>query len=172
MYGFENMGQVLNADTTWFEDVARGLLTEFGGFAGIIPSQIKEGDNYHYDFSAALPSTVLKPEKASLVALLIDKDGVIVNAEKSRFPIMFTGLATCVMFSANQFNLGAEGGIMLGAFVSAMVAIYVPLPPVLLPVFAVLAGAVSVAVMMLIPAVLKAKLGVSEMVNSLCRSSH
>lgn len=85
----------------------------------------------------------------------------------SMIPIMFTGLATCVMFSANQFNLGAEGGIMLGAFVSAMVAIYVPLPSVLLPVFAVLAGAVSVAVMMLIPAVLKAKLGVSEMVNSL-----
>ena len=82
-------------------------------------------------------------------------------------PTIFTGLATCVMFSANQFNLGAEGGVMLGAFVSAMVAIYVPLPPVLLPVFAVLAGAVSVAVMMLIPAVLKAKLGVSEMVNSL-----
>ena len=27
-------------------------------------------------------------------------------------PIIFTGLATCVMFSANQFNLGAEGGIM------------------------------------------------------------
>ena len=85
----------------------------------------------------------------------------------SMIPIMFTGLATCVMFSANQFNLGAEGGVMLGAFVSAMVAIYMPLPPVLLPVFAVLAGAVSVAVMMLIPAVLKAKLGVSEMVNSL-----
>lgn len=82
-------------------------------------------------------------------------------------PIMFTGLATCVMFSANQFNLGAEGGIMLGAFVSAMVAIYVPLPPVLLPIAAVLAAAASVAVMMLIPAVLKAKLGVSEMVNSL-----
>lgn len=85
----------------------------------------------------------------------------------SMIPIMFTGLATCVMFSANQFNLGAEGGIMLGAFVSAMVAIYVPLPGVLLPVVAVLAAAVSVAVMMLIPAVLKAKLGVSEMVNSL-----
>ena len=39
-------------------------------------------------------------------------------------PIIFTGLATCVMFSANQFNLGAEGGIMLGAFVAAMVAVY------------------------------------------------
>ena len=96
MYGFENMGQVLNADTTWFEDVARGLLTEFGGFAGIIPSQIREGDSYHYDFSAALPSTVLKPENASLVALLIDKDGVIVNAEKSRFHITSTGISNVV----------------------------------------------------------------------------
>ena len=36
-------------------------------------------------------------------------------------PIIFTGLSVCVMFSANQFNLGAEGGIMLGAFVAAMV---------------------------------------------------
>ena len=82
-------------------------------------------------------------------------------------PIIFTGLATCVMFSANQFNLGAEGGIMLGAFVAAMVAVYVPLPAGVLPVVAVLAAAAAVAVMMLIPAVLKAKLGVSEMVNSL-----
>ena len=82
-------------------------------------------------------------------------------------PTIFTGLATCVMFSANQFNLGAEGGIMLGAFVASMVAIYVPLPPVVLPIAAVLAGALAVGAMMLIPAVLKAKLGVSEMVNSL-----
>lgn len=82
-------------------------------------------------------------------------------------PIVFTGLATCVMFSANQFNLGAEGGIMLGAFTTAMVAIYVPLPAGALPVFAVAVGAVSVGVMMLIPALLKVKLGVSEMVCSL-----
>ena len=82
-------------------------------------------------------------------------------------PTIFTGLATCVMFSANQFNLGAEGGIMLGAFVSALFAVYVPLPAGVLPVVAVLAAAVAVSAMMLIPAVLKAKLGVSEMVNSL-----
>lgn len=82
-------------------------------------------------------------------------------------PIVFTGLATCVMFSANQFNLGAEGGIMLGAFVASLVAIYVPLPPVVLPIAAILIGAAAVGAMMLIPAVLKAKLGVSEMVNSL-----
>ena len=82
-------------------------------------------------------------------------------------PIIFIGLATCVMFSANQFNLGAEGGIMLGAFVSALVAIYAPLPAGVLPVAAVLAAALAVGVMMLIPGLLKVKLGVSEMVCSL-----
>ncbi|MDY3282201.1 ABC transporter permease [Dysosmobacter sp.] len=82
-------------------------------------------------------------------------------------PIIFTGLATCVMFSANQFNLGAEGGIMLGAFVTAMVAIYVPLPAGVLPVAAIVIGAAAVGAMMLIPSLLKVKLGVSEMVCSL-----
>lgn len=85
----------------------------------------------------------------------------------SMIPITFTGLATCVMFSANQFNLGTEGGVMLGAFTGALAAIYLDLPAGLLPVVCVLIAAASVGVMMLIPAVLKAKLGVSEMVNSL-----
>ena len=61
----------------------------------------------------------------------------------SMIPIIFTGLSVCVMFSANQFNLGAEGGIMLGAFTTGMAAI------------------------MLLPALLKTKLNVSEMVCSL-----
>lgn len=82
-------------------------------------------------------------------------------------PTIFTGLATCVMFSANQFNLGAEGGIMLGAFVSSLVAIYVPMGAGIHMIIAILASAVTVGVMMLIPGVLKAKLGVSEMVCSL-----
>lgn len=82
-------------------------------------------------------------------------------------PTIFTGLATCVMFSANQFNLGAEGGIMLGAFTGAICAIYLDLPAGVLPVVCILVSAAAVGAMMLIPAVLKAKLGVSEMVNSL-----
>ncbi len=82
-------------------------------------------------------------------------------------PITFTGLATCVMFSANQFNLGAEGGIMLGAFTGGLVAVYWKLPGVLLPITAIVVAALSVAIMMLIPAVLKVTLGVSEMVCSL-----
>lgn len=85
----------------------------------------------------------------------------------SMTPIIFTGLAVCIMFSANQFNLGAEGGIMLGAFATAMIAIYVALPAVVHPIVAVLFGGIVVAALMLIPALLKTKLGVSEMVCSL-----
>ena len=82
-------------------------------------------------------------------------------------PTTFAGLAVCVMFAANQFNMGAEGGFMLGAFVSAMAAIYLPLPAGLHPFIAVLLGGAAVAIVMLLPAVLKAKLNVSEMVCSL-----
>ncbi|MCR4705170.1 MAG: ABC transporter permease [Lachnospiraceae bacterium] len=86
-------------------------------------------------------------------------------------PIIFTSLAACVMFAANQFNLGGEGGIMLGAFMASMVAVYLPLPTGLHIIVALIVASVSVGIMMLIPAVLKAKLGVSEMVCSLMLNS-
>ncbi|NMB19072.1 MAG: ABC transporter permease [Erysipelothrix sp.] len=85
----------------------------------------------------------------------------------SMIPIMFTGLATTVMFSANQFNLGSEGGIMLGAFIAALSAIYLPLPTIILPIVSILLGSLAAMLVLLIPATLKAKLNISEMVNSL-----
>ena len=85
----------------------------------------------------------------------------------SMIPITFTGLSVCIMFAANQFNMGAEGGIMLGAFIAAIVAIYVPMAPGMHAVVAVLIGGVVVAAVMLLPAILKVKLDVSEMVCSL-----
>ena len=85
----------------------------------------------------------------------------------SLIPLIFTGLSVCVMFSANQFNLGAEGGIMLGACTTGMVAGYVPMAAFLHPGVGVLAGGLAAAAIMLLPALLKTKLNVSEMVCSL-----
>lgn len=106
-----------------------------------------------------------------LVKPMIGKNGFatknFTDILAAMIPIIFTGLATCVMFSANQFNLGAEGGIMLGAFVSAMCAIYVPMPAGIHLIFSLLIASLAVAVMMLVPGILKAKLDVSEMVCSL-----
>ncbi len=103
----------------------------------------------------------------------VNANGVAFEAKRladilaAMIPTTFTGLAVCIMFAANQFNMGAEGGIMLGAFVSGIVAIYVPMPAGLHAVVSVLIGGLSVGVVMLIPAILKVKLKVSEMVCSL-----
>ncbi len=86
-------------------------------------------------------------------------------------PTMFTGLSISVMFSANQFNLGAEGGCMLGGFIAGLCAVYVGLPAGLHPLFCILMAGLAAGAVMLIPALLKAKLGVSEMVCSLMLNS-
>ncbi|MCL2342642.1 MAG: ABC transporter permease [Firmicutes bacterium] len=82
-------------------------------------------------------------------------------------PLMFTGLAVCLMFSANQFNLAADGCVLLGGFVAALCAIYIPMPPVIHVVVCLLAGAAVCALLMLIPALLQTKLGANVMVSTL-----
>ncbi len=82
-------------------------------------------------------------------------------------PTIFTGLSVCVMFSANQFNMGSEGGSMLGAFVAALAAIYIPMVAGVHVVVALLLGGLAVALLMVVPGILKAKLDVSEMVCTL-----
>lgn len=82
-------------------------------------------------------------------------------------PTTFTGLAVCVMFSANQFNLAGEGAVMLGGFVAALVGIYLPMATGVHAVVAVLIAAIAGGLVLLIPAILKVKLGASEMVTSL-----
>ena len=126
-----------------------------------------EGATIGEKFSSALDAF-----REMLISPLFRKNGSfslknLSDVLAGMIPILFTGLATCIMFGANQFNLGSEGGIMLGAFVASQVAINARIPGPLLIFVAVLAGALASAAVMLIPAVLKAKLGVSEMVNSL-----
>lgn len=82
-------------------------------------------------------------------------------------PTIFTGLATCVMFSANQFNLAGEGCVMLGGFIGAICGIYLNMSTGLHAVVCVLIAAAVCGLVMLIPALFKVKLGASEMVTSL-----
>ncbi|MCL2580658.1 MAG: ABC transporter permease [Oscillospiraceae bacterium] len=89
------------------------------------------------------------------------------NILERMIPLLFTGLAVCVMFSAKQFNLAAEGCVMLGAFVSALIAIYVSMPMGIHPVVAILAGAIVCGLVMLIPSLLQTKFGASVLVSTL-----
>ena len=84
-------------------------------------------------------------------------------------PIIFTGTAVCIMFSANQFNLGLEGAFLLGGFFGgALVNIYVaPGNPALGIPLGCLVGGVVGALITFIPAILERLFNASVMVTSL-----
>ena len=86
---------------------------------------------------------------------------------ESAIPLTFSGLAICVMFKANQFNLAVEGGFFLGALGAAIIAIYMPGAPILVIITAMLIAGVIGALVCAIPGILKVKLGSSELVVSL-----
>lgn len=50
------------------------------------------------------------------------------NIVEMAIPLMFSGLAMCVVFQASLFNLGGEGIFFMSAVVSSAVAIFIPMP--------------------------------------------
>ncbi len=82
-------------------------------------------------------------------------------------PIIFTGLAVTVMFSANQFNLAGEGCVLTGGFIGGVLGVYLNINSGWHWVVSVIIATVVCGIIMLIPALLKVKLGASEMVTSL-----
>ena len=87
-------------------------------------------------------------------------------------PLMLTGLAAAVAFKARLFNIGAEGQLYVGALAAVAVGGLhggsgFDLPPALLFVLMMLAAALAGALLLLGPALMKAKLGVDEVVTTL-----
>ena len=83
MYGFENLPSIINADDMWFQDVARGIAPDYEGVQNAFGVEsVKEGDHLAYRYSLDMPETVLKKENTELVVLLLNEDGIIVNADK------------------------------------------------------------------------------------------
>ncbi len=87
-------------------------------------------------------------------------------------PLMLTGLAAAVAFKARLFNIGAEGQLYMGALAAVAVGglhggsgFDLPMP--LLFVLMMLAAALAGALLLLGPALMKAKLGVDEVVTTL-----
>ena len=87
-------------------------------------------------------------------------------------PLMLTGLAAAVAFKARLFNIGAEGQLYVGAMAAVAVGglhggTGFDLPTPLLFVLMMLAAALAGALLLLGPALMKAKLGVDEVVTTL-----
>lgn len=83
-------------------------------------------------------------------------------------PLLFTGLAVAIAFRAGFYNIGAEGQFLAGAIMSTFVGLtWADLPPVLAIPLAMVAGAVGGAVWVFIPALLRVRLRIDEVVTTL-----
>jgi ABC-type uncharacterized transport system permease subunit len=87
-------------------------------------------------------------------------------------PLILTGLAATVAFKARLFNIGAEGQLYAGALAAVAVGGMhggeaFAIAPWLLFVLMMLAAAIAGALLLLGPALLKARLGVDEVVTTL-----
>ncbi|HEY9537669.1 MAG TPA: ABC transporter permease [Kiloniellaceae bacterium] len=83
-------------------------------------------------------------------------------------PLIFTGLAAAVAFRAKLWNIGAEGQLYAGALAATWIGTgMVTLPPLLMVPLLFLAGALAGGLLLLVPAILKLKLRVDEVVTTL-----
>ncbi len=83
-------------------------------------------------------------------------------------PMILTGLAAAVAFRAKLWNIGGEGQFYAGALMATWLGSgMVTLPPWLMIPFLLLTGALAGGVLLLIPAILKNRLKVDEVVTTL-----
>jgi general nucleoside transport system permease protein len=79
-------------------------------------------------------------------------------------PLALTGLAVAVAFRGGVLNIGAEGQLLVGAAAATAVAVAMPAAGPLPPLLAGLLGGVAWT---LVPALLKARVGVLEVISTL-----
>ncbi|GAA0489081.1 guanosine ABC transporter permease NupP [Salinibacillus aidingensis] len=79
-------------------------------------------------------------------------------------PLILTGLAVAFAFKTGLFNIGAEGQVIVGWLASVWVGLAIDAPMIIHLPLAVLAGAIAGGLWGFLPGLLKAKLGVHEVI--------
>lgn len=83
-------------------------------------------------------------------------------------PLVFSGLAVAFAFKAGLFNIGAQGQLLFGAIVSAIVGYKLSgLPPFLHATLALLCGGIAGALYGIIPGALKTYTGAHEVITTI-----
>jgi general nucleoside transport system permease protein len=83
-------------------------------------------------------------------------------------PLMLAGLGVSIGFSSGFFNIGAEGQLYMGAAAAAAVGVLCPgLPAGILLPLAILASLAAGAFWSAVPGLLKARFGLSEVINTI-----
>ncbi|MBD1853644.1 ABC transporter permease [Leptolyngbya sp. FACHB-711] len=89
------------------------------------------------------------------------------NTLVAAIPLMFTGLALALGFRTGVFNIGAPGQFLIGATCAVFVGYAIPLPPLIHPIAALIAGIVGGGLWGAIPGFLKARFGSHEVINTI-----
>lgn len=82
-------------------------------------------------------------------------------------PIIGCALATAIAWRAGYINIGVEGQMIVGSFITTIIAIYMPGPNVMVLMVSIIAGITAGAIYALIPAFLNAKYQVSIVISTL-----
>jgi simple sugar transport system permease protein len=89
----------------------------------------------------------------------------IVESLVKATPLILTGLATVIAFRARIWNIGQEGQLYLGAITAYWAYLqFINLPPIVLIPIILLFAIIGGALCGLLPAVIKAKFGVDEII--------
>lgn len=89
------------------------------------------------------------------------------NVVEATIPLIFTGLAACVMFQAKQFSLIGDGSFFFGALIATCFVLQQGKSSGIQPVVAILIGAAVGGLCGIIPGLLKAKWNTNEFVVSM-----
>lgn len=82
-------------------------------------------------------------------------------------PLLLIGAGLALCFRAQFFNIGGDGQLLAGAVAATGVALFVPLPPALVLPAMFAAAFAAGALWILGPALLRARLGVNEILSTL-----
>ncbi len=95
------------------------------------------------------------------------KPHALTNTLVAATPLILTGLAVAIPFKVGLFNIGGEGQYLMGATLGVWVGYAVEMPPVIHMLVVLMAGFVGGALWAAIAAVLKARLGSHEVINTI-----
>jgi simple sugar transport system permease protein len=118
--------------------------------------------------SLGSPAQIIAALQSGDQKALLDAFYPITESLVAATPYIFAGLALAVGFRCGLFNIGAEGQLFIGAICSVWVGFtFKGLPAIIHIPFALLAGAAGGAFWAFIPAILKAKAGAHEVINTI-----